>query len=112
MKIRLLAKNMKMIKNGKKKVSELIVVITKNINAYQFNYGAERLYEFIWHEFADKYIEDVKLRLNNDSFEVLSSLFLVQLKLLHPFMPFVTEEIYHRLYSKDNSLMISQWPKA
>lgn len=99
-------------KEWEKKVSELIVVITKNIEAYQFNYGAERLYEFIWHEFADKYIEDVKLRINNDSFEVLSSLFLVQLKLLHPFMPFVTEEIYHRLYSKDNSLMISQWPKA
>ncbi|HSA83438.1 MAG TPA: class I tRNA ligase family protein, partial [Patescibacteria group bacterium] len=75
-----------------------------------FNLAAERLYEFIWHEFADKYIEDVKNRIDENSFNVLRSLFFIQLKLLHPFMPFITEEIYQKL-GGEGSLMISSWPK-
>jgi len=95
----------------KKKTSELVKEITKDIEAYQFNYATERLYEFIWHEFADKYIEDVKVRLTGNSFKTLKELFEIQLKLLHPFMPFITEEIYARLYGGENNLIISQWPQ-
>jgi len=96
-----------------KKTQGLISEITKYLESYQFNLGAERLYEFAWHEFADKYIEDVKNRIDENSSMVLSFLFLVQLKLLHPFMPFVTEEIYQRLYPQEASkkpLIISTWP--
>ncbi|MDO8639673.1 MAG: class I tRNA ligase family protein, partial [bacterium] len=93
-----------------KKTQKLAGEVTKDIEELKFNFASERLYEFIWHEFADKYIEDVKNRLNADSFHVLSFLFLVQLKLLHPFMPFVTEEIYQRLGS-GKSLIAEAWPK-
>lgn len=109
-----------------KKIEELIVEITTHLENYQFNLAAELLYEFIWHEFADKYIEDVKNRINENSFLVLSSLFKVQLKLLHPFMPFVTEEIYQQLNElaprshdgaggiakNKKSIMIEPWPSA
>ena len=77
---------------------------------YDFNHAAERLYDFAWHEFADKYIEDVKSRIDKDSFLILNSLFLILLKLLHPIMPFVTEEIYQR-FNFGQSLMIDSWPK-
>ncbi|HUD09905.1 MAG TPA: valine--tRNA ligase [Patescibacteria group bacterium] len=96
----------------KKKVSELAKEITKDIESYQFNYATEKLYEFIWHEFADKYIEDVKVRLTGGSLKTLKELFEIQLKLLHPFMPFITEEIYTRLYGGEGNLMISQWPQV
>jgi valyl-tRNA synthetase len=95
-----------------KKVSELAKEITKDIESYQFNYATEKLYEFIWHEFADKYIEDVKVRLTGNSFKSLKELFKIQLKLLHPFMPFITEEINNRLYGGENNLIISQWPSS
>lgn len=93
-----------------KKGEELTKEINRYIDSYQFNLAAERLYEFIWHEFADKYIEDVKNRIDENSFAVLSSLFMAQLKLLHPFMPFITEEIYQKL-GGEGSLMVSEWPK-
>jgi valyl-tRNA synthetase len=67
------------------------------------------LYEFAWHEFADKYIEDVKNRIDESSFLVLSFLFLVLLKLLHPFMPFVTEEINKTLFEGAEPLIIAPW---
>ncbi len=85
--------------------------ITEYIEKYQFNLAAERLYEFIWHEFADKYIEDVKNRTNQSSFEVLVSMYVTVIKMLHPFMPFVTEEIYQALLSPKKPLIIAQWPQ-
>ena len=92
------------------KVANLVSETTKYLDSYQFNYAAEKLYEFIWHEYADKYIEDVKTRLNKGSHENLRSTFLVMLKLLHPFMPFVTEEIYDVLYGGEEDLIVSKWP--
>jgi valyl-tRNA synthetase len=74
--------------------------------------AAERLYDFIWHEFADIYIEDVKKRIDENSFIILNSIFIIQLKLLHPFMPFITEEIYQKLPGHTESLMIAPWPQA
>jgi valyl-tRNA synthetase len=90
---------------------KLVEEVTRFIESYQFNLAAERLYEFAWHEFADIYIEDVKNRIDDNSFMVLSSLFLVILKLLHPLMPFVTEEINKQLKLTDEMLIISSWPK-
>jgi valyl-tRNA synthetase len=101
-----------------KKTEKLIAEVTKDIDNYNVNFAAEKLYDFAWHEFADKYIEKVKST-NNDSFIILNSLFLILLRLLHPFMPFVTEEIYQRLVSRSEiplrgreSIMISRWPKT
>jgi valyl-tRNA synthetase len=99
-------------KNWVKKTQKLSQEITKYLDNYQFNLAAERLYEFIWHEFADKYIEEVKNRINENSFLVLSSLFIMQLKLLHPFMPFITEEIYKKLANNNKSIMIEPWPNS
>jgi len=104
-----LAKN----ENDKKmivKTKKLIKDITEDLEKYDFNHAAETLYDFAWHEFADKYIEDVKSRIDKDSFLILNSLFLILLKLLHPIMPFVTEEIYQR-FNFGQSLMIDSWPK-
>jgi valyl-tRNA synthetase len=93
-----------------KKVKDLSEEISKYLDAYQFNLAAERLYEFSWHEFADVYIEDVKQRIDENSFLILNSLFMIQLKLLHPIMPFVTEEIYQKLPGHEESIMIQPWP--
>ncbi len=92
-----------------KKSGDLKIEITKYLDNYQFNLAAERLYEFSWHEFADKYIEEVKNRVDTNSFAVLLTLFLDILKLLHPFMPFVTEELYQK-FEPEKSIMISPWP--
>lgn len=92
------------------KVGELNKEITKYLDAYQFNLAAERLYEFVWHEFADNYIEDVKTRIDADSYTVLTTLYLTLLKLLHPFMPFITEEIAKELKLTDKMLIVSSWP--
>lgn len=92
------------------KTERLTANITRSIEKYNFNFAAQELYEFVWHEFADKYIEDVKNRMDEKSFLVLYSLFFIQLKLLHPFMPFITEEIADKLGKKED-LIISSWPK-
>ncbi|MBI2622214.1 valine--tRNA ligase, partial [Candidatus Microgenomates bacterium] len=93
-----------------KKTQALVKTVTKDLEEYNFNHAAETLYDFIWHTFADKYIEDVKNRIDENSFSILNSQFSILLKLLHPFMPFVTEEIYQKLLGDGGSLMITKWP--
>ncbi len=93
-----------------KKMSELVDNVTRLLDRYDFNHASQNLYDFAWHEFADIYIEDVKNRIDEDSFTVLSSLYLVMLTLLHPFMPFVTEEINKQLGLTEELLIISPWP--
>lgn len=93
-----------------KKIEELTKEVSKEIDEFRLHEAAQTLYQFTWHKFADIYIEDVKDRINEASFLVLSSLFLVQLKLLHPFMPFVTEELNRELKLSDKMLIISKWP--
>ncbi|MFH1186655.1 MAG: valine--tRNA ligase [Candidatus Levyibacteriota bacterium] len=105
-KITINKKDREMILNTKKLAKD----ITRLLDKYDFNHAAQNLYDFTWHEFADKYIEDVKDRIGEKSYLVLRSSFLILLKLLHPFMPFITEEINKRLYGKDNYLIISTWP--
>ena len=108
------SKEKKMHENDEKmteKVETLISQVTKSLDKYDFNHAAQNLYDFIWHEFADIYIEDVKTRIDTNSYMVISELYLNLLKLLHPFMPFVTEEIYKRLWNREDHLIISNWPK-
>ncbi len=86
--------------------------ITQFIERYQFNLAAENLYDFIWHEFADKYIEDVKNRINTNSYIIAASLFCSLLILMHPFTPFVTEEIYSNLTKSKTPLIVTPWVKG
>jgi len=86
--------------------------ITQYIEKYQFNLAAERLYEFAWHTFADKHIEEVKNRVDENSYTVLANIFVTILALLHPFMPFVTEEIYSQMDVSTTPLIVTSWPKA
>ncbi len=89
-------------------------VVTKSIEAYRFGQAAEDLYEFVWHKFADKYIEHTKTR-REEAQPILEKVFEESLRLLHPFMPFITEDLWQRLPKKSrrgNSIMISPWPKS
>lgn len=92
-------------------VNEIIKETNKDLESYRFGQAAERLYHTIWDDFASKYLEDYKKGLV--SYSVLLDGFLNLLKLLHPFIPFVTEEIYQRLPNKDaESIMIAPWPSS
>lgn len=98
-----------------KKLDELIMTTTKDLNNFRLGQAAENLYQFIWHEFADNYVELSKERIKSSDPVVLSVLrhvFLNCLKLLHPFMPFVTEQLWQSLPRlKNEPLIISAWPK-
>ena len=102
------------------KLNKLIDDITKNIENYDLGVALDNLYGFIWNEFCDWYIEMVKSRLySEDESEkirvsfVLDYVFRTTMKLLHPFMPFVTSEIYENLVKYDDKeLMVSEWPKS
>jgi valyl-tRNA synthetase len=94
-----------------KGVSKLIKSVDTNLEKYRFADAAEAIYQFMWHEIADKYIEQVKTREDKDiALSVLLHVYVLCLKLLHPFMPFVTEEIYQKMPGHGESIMIEQWP--
>ncbi|MBI4099395.1 valine--tRNA ligase [Candidatus Microgenomates bacterium] len=90
------------------KIQSLISTTTKDLDNYRFGLASENLYQFIWHDFADKYIEDYKQ--GQISYPILKESFQTLLALLHPFMPFVTEEIWGLLGNK-TPLIVSSWPK-
>ena len=86
-------------------------IVTTSLENYRFNDAAEELYEFIWHKFADKYIESSKTR-RKGSQPTLEKVFEESLRLLHPFMPFITEELWHKLKGTPaGSIMVQPWPK-
>jgi valyl-tRNA synthetase len=86
--------------------------ITKNIESYKFGEAAHAVYDFIWHDLADKYIEETKDKDDQETKETLAYLLLNSLRLLHPFMPFITEEIYSILPLKDKTLLlVEKWPE-
>lgn len=100
------------------KLDKLIVEVTANIEKYDLGIALDKIYNFVWNEFCDWYIEMVKPRLYSENNEekvrvcyVLDYVFRTSMKLLHPFMPFITTEIYNSLvkYSSEE-LMMSQWP--
>ncbi|MBI4999242.1 class I tRNA ligase family protein, partial [Candidatus Gottesmanbacteria bacterium] len=94
---------------------KLIKTTTDNLHSYRFGQAAEDIYEFLWHKFADKYIESSKKRVQEGDLVVLFVLrhvYLNCLKLLHPFMPFITEELWSKFERlKKEPLIISPWPK-
>ena len=104
-------KNKTKTESDKKIIDEIERIVkktTNHIEKFELNLAAEGLYEFVWHEYADKHIEDVKNRIDKDSYTVLLSIFIVQLKLLHPFMPFITEELFGKYTG--NILITDKWP--
>ena len=85
--------------------------VTENIEKFRLGQAAKELYEFFWHAFCDKYIEMTKTRRS----EAQSTLLYIldrSLRLLHPFMPFITEEIYQKLPGKKGFLITTEWPKS
>ena len=100
------------------KVNDVVKEVTYNLENYELGIAADKIYNFVWEEFCDWYIEMVKPRLYNDedtskkaALWTLKKVLITALKLLHPYMPFVTEEIYCTLMDdEDNSIMVSEWP--
>lgn len=94
------------------KLDETITSVSKDIASYAFGDAAHMLYDFIWHDFADKYIEYSKDKTDQETKDTLSYVLVTILKLLHPFMPFVTEELWSHLpIPHKRLLIISEWPK-
>nr|MCR5430639.1 class I tRNA ligase family protein [Eubacterium sp.] len=99
------------------KANKVAKDVTDNMDKYEIGIAADKIYNFIWEEFCDWYIEMVKPRLYNDEDETkyvalwtLQKVLIDSLKLLHPYMPFITEEIFCNLQDKEESIMISDWP--
>ncbi|HOQ38085.1 MAG TPA: valine--tRNA ligase [Acetivibrio sp.] len=99
------------------RINSLAKEVTENMDKYELGIALQKIYEFIWEEFCDWYIELVKPRLydreDNTRLEaqyVLNYVLGSAMKLLHPYMPFITEEIYRHLVNEDESIMISKWP--
>jgi len=90
------------------KLNETIQKVSRSIDNYEFHFAADALYDFVWHEFADKYVEKTKER-RAEAQPTLEHVYLTCLKLLHPFIPFITEEIYGK-FEKEESLIVSPWP--
>ncbi len=100
------------------KANELSKEVTENLEKYEMGIAAGKLYDFIWEEFCDWYIEMVKPRLYSEdnitkkaALYTLKTVLITSLKLLHPYMPFITEEIFCTLQEKEESIMISKWPE-
>lgn len=104
-----------------RELTTLIKKVTKHLDSFEFHHAEELLYHYTWHMFADKIIEETKPQLTGDNpgersraIAFLLEIYTTLLKLLHPFMPFVTEEIWAQLPTtgkKKNLLMIERWPK-
>ncbi|MBQ7360116.1 MAG: valine--tRNA ligase [Lachnospiraceae bacterium] len=100
------------------KMNSLIKEVTDNMENFELGIAVQKVYDFIWDEFCDWYIEMVKPRLYNSDDQVsqnaalytLKSVLTDALKLLHPYMPFITEEIFCTLQPEEESIMISDWP--
>ena len=101
------------------KLDKLVADITRNIENYDLGIALDRIYSFMWNEFCDWYIEMVKTRIYSENegtkvavSDILNHVFGTLLKLLHPFMPFVTSEIYENIVKySEKELMISKWPE-
>ena len=99
------------------KANSLVKEVTDNMEKYDFGVAVAKLNDFIWEEFCDWYIEMVKPRLYNEedttkaaALFTLKKVLTISLKLLHPYMPFITEEIFCGLQDEEESIMVSEWP--
>ncbi len=101
------------------KLNHLVREVTDNMDSFELGIAVQKVYDFIWDEFCDWYIEMVKPRLYNSDDEAsqnaalwtLQNVLIDALKLLHPYMPFITEEIFCSLQSAEETIMISRWPE-
>ena len=100
------------------KMNRLTKDVTENIDKYELGIAVSKIYDFIWEEFCDWYIEMVKPRLYNDEDKTkaaalwtLKTVLINALKLLHPYIPFITEEIFCNVQNEEESIMISKWPE-
>ena len=100
------------------KMNRLTKDVAENIDKYELGIAVSKIYDFIWEEFCDWYIEMVKPRLYNDEDKTkaaalwtLKTVLINALKLLHPYMPFITEEIFCNVQNEEESIMISKWPE-
>ena len=100
------------------KLNNVIKEVSVNLDNYDMGVALQKIYDFIWNEFCDWYIEMVKPRLYDENCNTkdaclwtLNKVLINSLKLLHPVMPFMTEEIFMKLYHNDESIMISKWPE-
>ena len=100
------------------KLNTTVQEVTKNLDAFELNIAAEKIYDFIWGNFCDWYIEMAKSSLYSDNAAekkrvsaVLLKVLTVSMQLLHPFMPFITEELYQRLPNHQETIMLTAWPK-
>ncbi len=100
------------------KLNNTVKEVTDNMEHYELGIAVQKVYDFIWDEFCDWYIEMVKPRLYNSDDKVsheaalwtLQTVLINALKLLHPYMPFITEEIFCTMQDEEESIMISEWP--
>lgn len=100
------------------KLNTLVKEVTNNIDNFDIGVSTQKIYDFIWNEFCDWYIEICKTRLYDKTSTTrkaaqftLNEVLQDSLKLLHPVMPFITEEIYTKLYNDDETIMTAEWPK-
>ena len=102
------------------KVNTLAKDVTENMDKYEMGIAVQKVYDFIWDEFCDWYIEITKTRTYNKendpasanaAFWTLKTVLTEALKLLHPFMPFITEEIFCTLHPKEDTIMLAKWPE-
>ena len=101
------------------KLNSLVKEVTDNMENFELGIAVQKIYDFIWDEFCDWYIEMVKPRLYNSddtasqnaALWTLKTVLIDALKLLHPYMPFITEEIFCTIQSEEESIMISKWPE-
>ena len=102
------------------KVNTLAKDVTENMDKYEMGIAVQKVYDFIWDEFCDWYIEITKTRTYNKeqdpvsanaAFWTLKTVLTEALKLLHPFMPFITEEIFCTLHPKEETIMLAKWPE-
>jgi valyl-tRNA synthetase len=102
-----------------KQLNDLIAEVTKEMDEYKFYLVGEKLYHYVWHELADKILEESKPVLNGDDLEARTARvqFLMYaldriLRALHPFMPYVTEEIWQDIHKRESALIVEDWPKV
>lgn len=109
-------KEMKVVAADKTILKELVQIIKKMtslLERFRFSEAADTIYEFMWHRVADVYIEQVKNREDKQvALSVLREVLLAGLKLLHPFMPFVTEAIWKEINPEGGMLIVAEWPEV
>ena len=104
-------------KTNLNKLEKIKAQVTRHLEKFEFHLAAEKIYHYIWHDFADKVIEEAKPRLRSENaedrlaaYKTLEKILGECLKMLHPFMPFVTEEIYQQFLAKDGKLLfVEEW---